>query len=286
MAVIIDDAGSGDLLFGVVIGAYNDKSEDFRYDVVDVKYFQPPIFSQKLYLKQASVVVFSLLNRLKITTDEPIFICSSYIFDEAVKSTLFRDMDLENLEHIFNEIREDQLEMAIIPTGNEVTPITQIGLDKIQRRTSLISPEKVKYLYIEAARARLLNDAKTFICANCWKFSKIMQIKEIPATVQCPSCASSQLGMLNESQDPVRVLSEKIRANQRMTRDETIMMNKAIESGRLIAEHGQRAALVMAGKNLSQSDIQVVLTNEDQINDHLFELVIDAERQALRKRFW
>lgn len=85
MAVIIDDAGSGDLLFGVVIGAYNDKSKDFRYDVVDVQYFQPPIFSQKLYLKQASVVVFSLLNRLKITTDEPIFICRSYIFDEAVK---------------------------------------------------------------------------------------------------------------------------------------------------------------------------------------------------------
>ena len=66
MAVIIDDAGSGDLLFGVVIGAFNDKNKDFRYDVVDVRYFQPPIFRQKLYLKQASKVVFSLLNRLKI----------------------------------------------------------------------------------------------------------------------------------------------------------------------------------------------------------------------------
>lgn len=208
------------------------------------------------------------------------------IFDEAIKSSINRDMDLKNLEHIFTKIREGHLEMTILPTGESVSPITQIGLEKIQRRTSLISPEKVKYLYIEAARARLLNDAKTFICTNCWKYMTILQIKKVTATFQCPLCASSQLGMLNESQDPVRVLSEKIRANQRMTRDETIMMNKAIESGRLIAEHGQRAALVMAGKNLSQSDIQVVLTNEDQINDHLFELVIDAERQALRKRFW
>jgi hypothetical protein len=85
MAVIIDDAGSGDLLFGVVIGAYNDKNRDFRYDVINVRYFQPPIFSQKLYLNQASVIVFSLLNRLKIETDEPISICRSYIFDNAVK---------------------------------------------------------------------------------------------------------------------------------------------------------------------------------------------------------
>lgn len=85
MAVIIDDAGSGDLLFGVVIGAFNDKNKDFRYDVVDVRYFQPPIFHKKLYLKQASKIVFSLINRLKIMIDEPILVCRSYIFDEAVK---------------------------------------------------------------------------------------------------------------------------------------------------------------------------------------------------------
>jgi ATP-dependent Lhr-like helicase len=208
------------------------------------------------------------------------------IFDEAVKSTIHRDMDLQNLRYIFNEIREGRLEMSILPTGKQVTPITQIGLEKIQRRTSLIAPEKVKYLYIETARARLLNDAKTFICANCWKFTKILQIKDVTATFQCPFCESSQLGMLNESQESVRVLSEKIRANQRLTRDEKMMMKKAVESGRLIAQHGQRAALIMAAKNLSQSDVQDVLTKENQINDHLFELVIDAERQALRKRFW
>jgi biotin synthase-like enzyme len=92
--------------------------------------------------------------------------------------------------------------------------------------------------------------------------------------------------MLNESLESVRVLSEKTRANLRMTRNETMMMNKAVESAKLIAQHGQRAALIMAGKNLSQSDIQDVLTKANQINDHLFELVIDAERQALRKRFW
>lgn len=208
------------------------------------------------------------------------------IFDEAVKSTIHRDMDLHNLRYVFKEIREGRLELVILPTGKQVTPITQIGLEKIQRRTSLIAPEQVKYLYIEAARARLLNDAKTFICVNCWKFTKILQIKDITATFQCPLCASSQLGLLNESQESVRALSEKIRANQRMTRDEKMMMKRAVESGKLIAQHGQRAALIMAGKNLSQSDVQDVLTKESQINDHLFELVIDAERQALKKRFW
>jgi len=208
------------------------------------------------------------------------------IFDEAIKSTINKDMDLPNLAHVLTEIQAGLIEMTILRTENQVTPITQIGLEKIQRQTSLISPEKVKYLYIEAARARLFNEAKTFVCTNCWEYMTTIQVKDVTETFRCPNCASSHLGMLNQSQDHVRVLGEKIRAHLKITRDEKTLMKKAIESGRLIAQHGQLAALAMAGKNLSQLDIQDVLSKENQISDRFFELVIDAERQALRKRFW
>lgn len=86
MTVIIDDAGSGDLLFGVVIGAYRSENRDFKYDVIDVQYFQPPMFGQKEYLKQASRIVFSLLGRLELKADERIVICGGYIFDVACEN--------------------------------------------------------------------------------------------------------------------------------------------------------------------------------------------------------
>jgi hypothetical protein len=85
MTVIIDDAGIGDLLFGVVIGVYRSENKEFKYDVVDVEYFQPPKFRGKKYLEQASRVVFRLLKKLKHEADEPILICSSYIFDDVVE---------------------------------------------------------------------------------------------------------------------------------------------------------------------------------------------------------
>ena len=68
----------------MVIGAYRSENRDFKYDVIDVQYFQPPKFGQKEYLKQASKTVFSLLDRLKLEADEPIIICQGYIFDVAV----------------------------------------------------------------------------------------------------------------------------------------------------------------------------------------------------------
>lgn len=85
MTITVDDAGSGDLLFGIVIGAYRDEPQDFCYDVIDVKFFQPALFRKKEYLTQTSKKVFQLLNRLQPKPEEEIHICQGYIFDEAVE---------------------------------------------------------------------------------------------------------------------------------------------------------------------------------------------------------
>lgn len=90
ITVIIDDAGVGDLLFGVVIGAYRSEDQDFKYDVIDVQYFQSPKFGRKEYLQQASRTVFYLLDRLKLRVEEPIMICNGNIFDEAVNDLIRR----------------------------------------------------------------------------------------------------------------------------------------------------------------------------------------------------
>ncbi len=85
MTITVDDAGSGDLLFGIVIGAYRDEPQSFCYDVVDVKFFQAGYFRKKEYLTQTSKIVFQLLNRLQPKTEEEIHVCQGYIFDEAVE---------------------------------------------------------------------------------------------------------------------------------------------------------------------------------------------------------
>lgn len=85
MTVIMDDAGSGDLLFGVVISAFRDSTREFRYDVIDVKYFKARFFSRKAYLKQCSKIVSKLLAEIKPKSEEEIHICRGYIFDEVIE---------------------------------------------------------------------------------------------------------------------------------------------------------------------------------------------------------
>lgn len=85
MTIIVDDAGSGDLLFGVVIGAYRSEDREFKYGLVDVRYFQVPYFRQRKYLMQTSRLVFQLLEEFELKADEIVKICRGSIFDQAFK---------------------------------------------------------------------------------------------------------------------------------------------------------------------------------------------------------
>jgi len=84
LTLIVDDAGSGDLLFGVVVGAYHEETGEFRYDIIDVRFYQD-IFREKEYLKESSRVVSSLVSKFKIKEDEEIHICQGCIFDVAAE---------------------------------------------------------------------------------------------------------------------------------------------------------------------------------------------------------
>ena len=68
----------------MVIAAFRCETQEFKYDVLDVKYFRYPRFRSKEYLQEASKIVFQLLGKLELKKDEQIQICKGYIFDEAV----------------------------------------------------------------------------------------------------------------------------------------------------------------------------------------------------------
>jgi hypothetical protein len=85
MTIEIDDAGVGDLLQGVVIGAYRPETGEFRYDMIEVRFFQPPLFRSKAYLHEASEIVERLAERMKVLEGEQIVICSSFVLEKAVQ---------------------------------------------------------------------------------------------------------------------------------------------------------------------------------------------------------
>jgi CxxC-x17-CxxC domain-containing protein len=102
--IIVDDAGSGDLLFGIVIGAYRQETAEFKYGVIDVKYFQPDSYCDKGYLTEAARITAELLAGLKAKPDEEVQLCQGYIFDVAAKQ-LKEKLDEELAEKLVQRVR-------------------------------------------------------------------------------------------------------------------------------------------------------------------------------------
>jgi len=206
------------------------------------------------------------------------------IYDEAVKETLAADMDIAHTTQVLNDIHADKIEVIHVKTDDEATPIARVGIERISRKTDLIPPEKMRHILIESAKARLLNDVRTFVCTNCWKYVEMIRIRDLPEKVACQKCDSKAIGILTESEEEVKKLCEK--EGRRLSEHDQEVKDKAVETARLISDYGRVAAVVLVGKRVRPPDAEEVLLEEQRLNDRLFELIGEAEKKALRRRFW
>ncbi len=206
------------------------------------------------------------------------------IYEEALKEVFTKDLDLKNLLNVFRMIRHGEIEIVRVETDGEATPIARVGIERVSMKTDLIPPEKMRRILIESAKVRLLNETRTFVCTECWRYIEMIAMKDLPDRPTCPRCGSLNLGLLRIEEDKAYSLIEK--RGEKLTRSEEQLKREAVETAKLISKYGKVAAIALSGKKLKLSDVKKILSKENRLNDRFFELIIEAEREALKRRFW
>jgi len=206
------------------------------------------------------------------------------IYDEALKETFTKDLDLENMIRVVNGVRNGEFEVQKLETGGIATPIARVGLERASMKTDLIAPERMRLILVESAKARLLNESRTFVCTNCWDYLEMIRIRDLPDRPECPKCGSGALGVLRQEEDEVGSLVEK--KGERLTKVEQKWHGWALGTAQLMSKYGKSAAVALSGRRLKSSDVGEILRVEGELTDDFFELVIEAEKKALKRRFW
>ncbi len=88
MTIEIDDAGTGDILYGTVIGAYRPEDDLFLYDMIPVRYYQKPLYKNKNHLEKAKRIAVELVERLALREDEKIIICTGDVLNVAAEALI------------------------------------------------------------------------------------------------------------------------------------------------------------------------------------------------------
>ncbi|MCP8317089.1 MAG: hypothetical protein H3Z51_09575, partial [archaeon] len=137
-----------------------------------------------------------------------------------------------------------------------------------------------------SAHARLFNESRVFICTNCWNYSEILRVLDLKEDIICPRCGSSKIGLADEPLEKILSLCDKMLSKKELSDKEKMMLRKVVNSAELISNYGSAAVLVMVAKGISLSEATILLREEPKTNDRLIELILEAERRALKRRFF
>ena len=205
------------------------------------------------------------------------------IYEEGLKEVFTKDLDPEKLVEVLRKIRDGEIKLQVLETGGNATPVARVGIERVSMKTDLIPPERMRAVLVESAKARLLSETGNFICTNCWEYMEMIRIKDLPDKPKCPHCGSQVLGLLKVEEEKALPLVEK--KGQKLTKAEEKLQMQAVQTGQLISKYGKAAAVALSARKVQPSEVSDILEKEPKLTDKFYELVLEAERKALSKRF-
>jgi ATP-dependent Lhr-like helicase len=204
------------------------------------------------------------------------------IYEEGLKEVFSKDISADGLVMVLKRLQDGDVGLQVVETHGDATPVARVGIERVSMKTDLIPPEKMRVVLVAAAKARLLNETGNFICTTCWDYMETILIKDLPDKPKCPRCGSYSLGLLKVEEEKALPLVEK---KDHFAKDEEKMRVRAKQTAELIEKYGKVAAVALSARRVLTSDIAAVLAKEQTLSDQFYELVMEAERKALSKRF-
>lgn len=205
------------------------------------------------------------------------------IYEEGLKEVFTKDLDADGLVMVLGRMRDGLVGLQVVETGGNATPVARVGIERVSMKTDLIPPEKLRAVLVESAKARLLNETGNFVCAHCWDYMEMIRLKDLPDKPKCPRCGSLAVGMIKVEEEKALPLIEK--RGQHLTKEEEKMRENAKSTAELIERFGKAAAVALSARRVSIAEVAGVLEKEPKLSDGFYELVLEAERRALSKRF-
>ena len=96
--ILIDDAGWGDLILGVVIGALKPPDPRYMERRIPVSSFQPPNFENKKYLNDTVKIADEIVEVMQPDVETTFKVCSGYVLSGIRRHLRERGFKVEEVE--------------------------------------------------------------------------------------------------------------------------------------------------------------------------------------------
>ena len=95
-------------------------------------------------------------------------------------------------------------------------------------------------------------------------------------------CGSTEVGVFDRGMEEV---SELQSTTKRSRKEPPRWWRRGVDASKLVSMYGRRAAIVASAKYLDLTEAWDILAETQGEGDEFFERIVEAEREALRRRF-
>jgi ATP-dependent Lhr-like helicase len=205
------------------------------------------------------------------------------IFEEAMKDTLRQDLDVDTTLELLRKMAEGEIEVVQLENKGIVSPLGQLGVDSISMKVDIVPPDKITKIILESAKSRLYNETRILSCLGKHDWLQEMQVRDFPEKIQCPLCGSTEIAILDKQPEEVAEMMARTKGKYKFK--PPVWWKKGEDTSRLVSLYGRRAGIVSSAKRIDNEIAWDILAETEGESDDFFEKIVEAEREALKKRF-
>lgn len=207
------------------------------------------------------------------------------VIEEALRSTLRSETDIENSIKVLEMIRSKEIKLETV-LEEELSPIARVGIEELSRRTEIVPPERLKHIIVQVVRARLLEEAFTVVCTECWNYVENFRVKNLLYGISCPKCGSKKIGLSQEDEEKIKRLAHRMRLGAAKPPKQLKRIYRRItKTAQVIEKYGGIASFVLAEPTLTLKDVEEILEKHKILSDELVNRIIEVSKRNLKKRF-
>ncbi len=154
------------------------------------------------------------------------------VYAEALKETLYRDMDLETASKVAKWVEEGRVEVKYVEGP---TPLAEEHFRYYAEYLEPVAPEKRDVLRYMLFKAKLYSSFITIACLDCLEYIEEVALHTVERRPRCPLCGSSRLAVSRLSKEEVE---------RRLLRKSKL--RHLLASSALVRNWGRVAAVVIA----------------------------------------
>ena len=203
---------------------------------------------------------------------------------ESIRELVHDKYDMEQTRKVLDDIKAGRIEIRWL----EVAEFSELAMPIIEHsgKAAGATPLSIEKGVIELVKERLEKTKHRLVCIRCGKWERVMETREVPEDIACPTCRSRLVTATFWSDDEMARIIRVRLAGGMLTPEQNHRFERAWKVASLVNNFGKKALIVIAGHGIGADTAARVLRNYVD-DEQMYRSIYEAERQyVITRGFW